>query len=435
MKKIALFVMVLLVSLGALFAAGTKDDPSGAAPAQAVLRWAFWGNETRIQLSQKAADEYMKTHPNIKINIEPAGGTGDMFNRVDTQLAGGNGPDIIQMGGNFPDYVLRDVILELESLGSSGRGLINTSAIDQSALEAASLNGHLYGISHGVTFPVLGVNKTILEKAGVPLPKTTQTFEEFKAYLMQIKTKLPAGVYPMSDFGWQGSGAGQFNYWLRCNGISLYDRKTNTTQLTAAAAQRYLELWKDYRDNGLIPPGEIAAAYPHTGPDQTSDFVLGKAAITLFTSNMLSSYMGVMQDQIILIEPAGAASSIKPLWPQLSQVATINRASKNIDEAAKFIDFIVNSPVAASILGSNRGAPASTTYRTGMPSNPVDDLVNGYIAVAAPHSSPEGDHIPNDMERNSTGYLIYQGVYFGDLTTAQAGQELYDLHIRMINKQ
>jgi multiple sugar transport system substrate-binding protein len=110
---------------------------------------------------------YQAAHPGVKINIEPAGGTGDHFNRVDTQLAGGSGPDIIQMGGNFPDYVSRGVLLPLESYNGNG---LTLSSIDKSAVDAGSFGGHLYGVSVGVTVPALVYNKTVLEKAGLPLP-------------------------------------------------------------------------------------------------------------------------------------------------------------------------------------------------------------------------------------------------------------------------
>ena len=433
MRKLILFTMVLLICGGMLFAGGGRQG-SSEATGQTTIRWAFWGNETRIQLTQQAIEEFMRLNPSIKVNIEPTGGTVDMFTRVDTQLAGGAGPDIIQMGTNFPDYVNRNVILELEPLGSSGRGLINTSVIDQSALEAATLNGHLWGISTGANYEAFLVNKTMLEKAGAPLPKMAHTWEEFRAYLMQIKPLLPAGVYPIGDLGWTGGGARLFEYWARWYGQTPYVRSTNSTELTPEACRIYLEMWQDYRNNGLIPPPEVAAAYPNTGPDHTSDFVVGKAAITLLTSNMLSSYMGVMEDELMLIQMPGINAATKPLETRLSQVMTINRASRNIDDAAKLIDFMTNSPIPARLLGSNRGSPNSSTYRAAMPSNPIDDVINAYIGVVAPFSTKERDLVPNDAERSSTGYLIYQGVYFGDLTPAQGGREIYDMYVRLINK-
>jgi multiple sugar transport system substrate-binding protein len=433
MKKIALFMFVCLVSGAALFAGARSQSGSGTAGSgKTVVRWAFWGNETRIQLSQQAIDVFQSHNPDIAVNIEPAGSPADMFSRVDTQIAGGSGPDIIQMGGNFPDYVAKGVILPLESYGSSGRGLINTSVIDKGSLEAGSIDGRLYGISVGISVPALVYNKTLLQKAGAPLPKVSMTYDELRAYLLQIKPLLPAGVYPMSDYGWSGSGYTPCGYWLRYNGTPIYNAAAKTTPVTAAVMQRYLELWKDYRDNGLIPPAEVAAQYPATS-DDTNDFIAGKSVLTFIVTNQLGGMQAVMSDELGLIEPPGAALT-NALWPGLSQVMTVNKDSKNIEAALKFIDFIVNSPESGAILGSNRGSSASSTYRAGIKATGPDLVINEYLQIAGPHTTPETDHLPNDIEMASTGYLSYQKVYFGQLSPAQGGQEIYELIVRMMNK-
>jgi multiple sugar transport system substrate-binding protein len=426
--------MVGCLILGAsLFAGARRQSDTGAAEGgKTLIRWAFWGNDTRVQLSQQAVEEYMKANPNVLVNIEPAGGTGDMFNRVDTQLAGGNGPDIIQMGGNFPDYVARDVILPLEPYGSSGRGLLNTSVIDPGSLAAGSLNGRLYGVSVGITIPALAYNKSMLERAGAPLPPISSTYDEFQAYLMRIKALLPAGIYPMSDYGSTASGSTPFGYWLRYNGTPIYNAATQTTAVTPAVAQKYLELWKGYRDNGLIPPAEVAAQYP-ANSDDTNDFIAGKTAITFAVSNSLANIQSVMADDVDLVMPPGAVAT-KALWPQLSQVMTVNKDSKNIEEAIKFIDFMVNSPIAGRILGNNRGASASSTYRAGIVATGPDEKINAYLNEAGPYTTPETDHLPNDTELNSTLYLIYQQVYFGRINPVQGGQQIYDMMVRLINK-
>jgi multiple sugar transport system substrate-binding protein len=427
MKKIALVMLALMISSAALFASPNRQPTTGAA--SGAIRWAFWGNEERIQLTQKAIDAYQAKNPGVKINIEPAGGTGDHFNRVDTQLAGGNGPDIIQMGGNFPDYVTRGILLPLESY--NGKGL-NLSTLDQSSVDAGSYDGHVYGISVGVTVPALVYNKTLLEKAGVPLPPASSTYAEFRAYLASIKALLPSGVYPMMDFGATASSSTPFGYWLRYNGTPIYDEKTKTSVVTAEVAQKYLDLWKDYRDNGLIPSAEFAAQYPENNTD-SSALVAGKVAIGFAVSNQLAGLQAAMTDELGLIELPGAAAT-KALWPQLSQVMTVNKNSRNIDEAIRFIDFIVNSADAGKILGNNRGASASSTYRAGISGSPVDEKISAYLNIAGPHSSPETAHLPNDTELNSTLYLIYQQVAFGRVDTVAGGRQIASLIQTLITK-
>jgi multiple sugar transport system substrate-binding protein len=429
MKKVLCVLVVLTAFSAGLFAGGTKAS-SGQAGAD-VVRWAYWGAESRVKISQEAIDIYQQQNPGAVVNPEPAGGTGDHFTKVDTQLAGGQGPDIIQMGGNLPDYVSKGVLLDLTPY--IGKQLI-TATIDASAVESGTINGKLYGVSTGVTMPALLINKTLIQQAGVPLPKVSMTYAEFRDYLVQLKAKLPQGVYPMQDIGALSSNSTPFGYWSRYNGTPLYDSVQGVTYVKPADAQKYLELWKDYRDNGLVPPAAEAAAYAETSAD-TSALIARKVAITYVWTNGLPGYQQATTDDLDLIEFPGAEAT-KALWPAPSQFYTVNKDSKHIEDAVKFINFLVNSPDAAKVLGSDRGASASSTARAGASATATasDRKILTYLSAAGPHSSLETAHVPNDTELNSTLFLIYQGVAFGQKTPAQGGQEIVDLLNRLIKK-
>ncbi|GHV89939.1 sugar ABC transporter substrate-binding protein [Spirochaetia bacterium] len=436
MRRFSFILLALLLSAAMVFAGGGKDNTGssssgGGASGDIVLRWAFWGSETRVKASQAAIDAFQSANPGIKVNIEVSGGTGDHFQKVDTQLAGGAAPDIIQMGGNYPDYIAKGVTLDLTPY--VGKGL-DTSKVDAGAIAAGSASGKLYAVSTGATIPALVYNKTLLDKAGAPLPKVTQTWAEFRTYLDSIKSRLPSGVYALQDFGSTASGSTGFGYWLRDNGTPIYDAVTGTTPVTAADATKFLNQFKDYRDNGLIPPAAIAAGYAETGADSSS-LIAGKVAIGFIVSNQFAGYQSNTTDELGLIEMPNAAAR-KALWPQLSQVYTINAASKNVDAAIKFVNFLVNSPEAGKIIGNDRGISSSATFREGAASvaTDADKKVFAYHDVAATHTSPETAHLPNDSELNSTLNLIYQNVSFGRLDTTRGGQQIFELLTRLARK-
>jgi multiple sugar transport system substrate-binding protein len=158
-------------------------------------------------------------------------------------------------------------------------------------------------------------------------------------------------------------------------------------------------------------------------------------AIGFIVSNQFAGYQSNTTDELDLIEMPNAAVT-NALWPQLSQVYTVNAASKNIDAAVRFINFLVNDPEAGKILGNDRGISSSSTYRAGAASvaSDIDRKVFAYHDIAGPHSTPETDHLPNDSEFSSTLNLIYQNVAFGRLNTTQGGQQMYELLMRMIAK-
>ncbi len=424
MKKLLFVLLLSLATLGMLFATGSQETVDDGS---VVIRWAYWGSGERVTISQEAIDLYESRNPGVRVNPEVSGGAGDHFVKVDTQLAGGNGPDIIQMGGNIYDYA--DVLLPLDQYAGSA---INVDVIDPSAVASGTISGQLKGVSTGVTMPSLVYNKTMIERAGAPLPPKSMTYAEFKDYLVMLKGKLPAGVFPMQDIGVMSSSSTPFGYWTRYNGTPLYDAASNSTSVTAAAAKKYLDLFMDYRESGLVPPPDIASGYAESNAD-TSSLIAGKVAIAYLFTNQLSGYQAATTDELDLIEFPGAAETMA-LWQAPSQFYTVNKDSKHPEETAKFIDFLVNDPDAALILGSNRGASASSTARAAGAASEADQLVLDYMEVAGPHSSLETDHVPNDTEFNSTLFLIYQRVAFGQIDTAAGGEQIHDLIMRMIEK-
>ncbi|MDD2405853.1 MAG: extracellular solute-binding protein [Sphaerochaetaceae bacterium] len=425
MKKFFVIMFVVLTGSVLLFAAGVPE--SATQKEDTVIRWAYWGSGERVTISQQAIELYESRNPGVKINPEVSGGAGDHFVKVDTQLAGGNGPDIIQMGGNIYDYA--NVLLPLDVYAGK---VLDVDVIDPSAVASGTIDGELKGVSTGVTMPSLVINKTLIQNSGAPLPPKSMTYPEFREYLVMLKGKLPKGVYPMQDIGVTSNNSTPFGYWTRYNGTPLYDAKTKTTSVSAADAQKYLELFKDYRDNGLVPPAEIAAGYAENNAD-TAAIIAGKVAISYLYTNQLSGYQAATTDELDLIEFPGAAAT-KALWQAPSQFYTVNKDSKNPEETVKFINFLVNDPDAAKILGNNRGASASATARAAGASSEADQKILDYMDVSGPHSSLETDHVPNDTEFNSTLFLIYQRVAFGRNTPKEGGQEIAQLLQRLIEK-
>lgn len=434
MKKSGFALAALVMGAAMAFAGGAKDSGGtdakvSAVPSSVTLRWAYWGSEARIKRSQQAIDIFQTANPDIKINPEVSGGAGDHFTKVDTQISGGNGPDIIQMGGNIKDYVAKGILLPLDTYKGN---VLDIKSIDPSAIESGTVDGKLYGISTGVTMPALVYNKSLIERSGAPLPKASMTYEEFRAYLSVLKEKLPKGTYPMQDIGAMSSNSTPFGYWTGYSGTRLYIAAEKKTELTPEVATKYLELFKDYRDGGLIPPADIAAGFAETNAD-TSAVIAGKCAIGFIWTNGLAGYQAATKDELSLIEFPGAAAT-KALWQAPSQFYTVNKDSKNAAKTVKFINFLVNSPEASRVLGNDRGASASATARAAGLTDVNDQKIIEYLKISGPHTRKEGDKIPNDTEWNSTLYLIYQKVAFGQIKPAEGGKQINDLLVRLINK-
>src|SRR5579862_7122930 len=111
MRKIYIIaLMALLVALLVGYSqpiaaqTATPDSLPVYTGGPAELRMGWWGNDDRAARTQKVIALFEQAYPTIKVVGEPSGGTSDYFQIVDTELAGKNSPDLLQLGGNWPDY-------------------------------------------------------------------------------------------------------------------------------------------------------------------------------------------------------------------------------------------------------------------------------------------------------------------------------------------
>src|SRR5690554_6170461 len=109
MKKIRsipflLLTLMLLMSTQMTWAQTESDELPVYTGGPAEIRMSWWGNDERADLTLQVIELFEAAYPDIDVIGEPNGGAGDHFQILDTQLAANNAPDVIQFGGNWPDY-------------------------------------------------------------------------------------------------------------------------------------------------------------------------------------------------------------------------------------------------------------------------------------------------------------------------------------------
>ena len=179
----------------------TGNNASNSGGEQIELRMAWWGGQERHDRTLQVIELYEQKNPHVKITAEYSGFDG-YFDKLTTQFAAGNAPDIIQYGGNLNDFVARDVVLPLDEF--VGKEL-DLSKHSQSMIDAATMDGKFYGVTLGTNASAVLVNKTLFEEAGVPLPDQDWTWEEFADIALQLSNALD-GIYGTADFEEDGFG-------------------------------------------------------------------------------------------------------------------------------------------------------------------------------------------------------------------------------------
>jgi multiple sugar transport system substrate-binding protein len=360
----------------------------------AELRFGWWGDDKRAKMTNDVIAKFMKAYPDIKVTGEPNGGTSDHFAIIDTQLQSNNAPDLIQFGGNYPDY--KQYLQPLNDYLGKQLMINKPEIFDQTALIPATVDGKLYCVSLGTNTLVLAYNKTMIEKAGAALPKDNMTWDEMIAYGKALKAKLPAGVFPLVDNA--TNTANYMSYFYTQQGTDLWTNDGGgKSYATVDSAKKWLQLWADMRSQGLIPDADTTATYAETGAD-SSALVAGKAAVGLIWSNQIAAYQAAMTDSLGATPlPVGGKKSYTI---QMSQYLGINKATKYPEAAALFINFFVTSPEAGAILGTTRGVPCSPAVRKAISASatPADAAVYHIYDVVADRTIPQGPNLPNDQQ-------------------------------------
>jgi multiple sugar transport system substrate-binding protein len=428
MALLALLLVVFTVPTLAQDAMVELPEYTGG-PAE--LRMGWWGNDDRAERTLAVIELFEAAYPDITIIGEPNGGAGDHFQILDTQLAASNAPDIIQFGGNWPDYV--QYLEPLNSYFGQQLMIDTPETFDQTALiPATDAEGNTYAISLGTNTLVLAYNKTMIEAAGVDLPTDLMTWDELLDYGREIQAALPEGVAPFVD---QSTNTANFmGYFFQQEGTPIWTADDGgTSYATVETAQKWLQMWSDMRAEGLIPDVDTTYTYSEDGAD-SSALVAGEAAIGIVCSNQGAAYQAAMTDELGMITlPAGGEDAYTI---QMSQYLGMNNASENKEAAALFINFFVTSPEAGAILETNRGVPSSPVVRQSIAgqSTPTDAAVYRIYDAIAAHSIPQGPNLPNDQEFVNELELLGQQVAYEQTTVEQGAADLISLIERLAVK-
>ena len=183
----------------------TEKTSQGGDEEQIELRMTWWGSQTRHDLTTKVLELFESKHPNIKIKPEYSGWDG-YFDKLSTQVAGANAPDLIQMDYAFlTDYANRGALLELDPYTASGE--LNKEHIDPSMIKAGSINDKLYAIALGVNAPGVAYSSAIFKELGIEDPKADWTWQDFSDIADKIAKAKGGGFVGAADI------SGTFQYF------------------------------------------------------------------------------------------------------------------------------------------------------------------------------------------------------------------------------
>lgn len=336
---------------GALGLAGCGGG-SDSADGTTALRFSWWGNADRATATERMIEVFEAANEGVTVSGEYADFTG-YFDRLATNVAANDAPDVMTLGGAYPrEYGDRGALLDLSEVADA----LPLDGIDATALGNGEFSGVQYGVPTGVNTYCVAVNPAVFEQAGVPLPDDdTWSWDDFEEIAGRISAATPDGTYGAAD----PTTADCLDLYSRQLGEALYTADGGVA-ITADTLQEWWTRTLRMSKAGATPPASLTTELlGDAAPEQT---LIGRnlAGMMVGWSNTLPALRAASGVPLALLRAPGETTGQAPgMWLQASQVYAISSRTEHPDEAARLVDFLVNSPEAGAIVLADRGIPAN----------------------------------------------------------------------------
>jgi multiple sugar transport system substrate-binding protein len=350
--------LTLCLSAVATACSTGNSDSGGASPGDSApsgetvtINYYDWTDEQPYMT--QIVNDFEAKYPNIKVNDNYIPSS-DYVQKILVNLStGGDDMDVFatQSTSNLAEYISKQVLAPLDDVAASESLAGIADAVNQ-----LKNSGHIYGLPYRTSKWVLYYNKDLFDKAGVPYPDGSWTWDQYE----QAAKKLTGGSGQSKVYGSLSFQANS-TWWRVLANIEGANNPLDPDQLPKfkQALQYYYDL--TYKDGAQQPFGELVG---NAGGDFTGRFLQGSAAMMWngdWEVQMLNDAIankGVSLNYDVAPLPHWEGS--QPATTGSFAVVMVYKNSKHMDAAKKFAEFVASEEAAKTIAGSGLLTPWST---------------------------------------------------------------------------
>jgi len=195
MKRRSIVALSVVAVLAAAVLTATSVAATTKATASSITVWLQVDAQSGWPGVVAAANQqFQSDHPGTSVNVQYQN-WGDHLQKFDATLAGGNGPDVIEMGNTeMTKYMAAGAFADLSSFKGS---FANSSNWLSGLAKSGAFNGKTYGVPYYAGSRVVTYRTDLFKAAGInKLPTTTAQFAlDAKRLLAKNSTKGFSPVY------------------------------------------------------------------------------------------------------------------------------------------------------------------------------------------------------------------------------------------------
>ncbi len=408
--------MAALAGSSALGLIGCGGSGSGAAAASSTtpLRLEFWGTTERNKRTREVMTLFEQRYPSVKMTSQFAD-FNSYWTKLGIEISGGNLPDLLQMDmGYIAQFVQKGLLLDLTKYIPNS---INLSDFDPILLKGSEANHTMYGIPLGGNSQAAFYRTDLVSQAKVGDPDPTMTWDEFATYAGKIAQALGKGFWGCED----GSNDQLLlEVFIRQRGKEMYteDGQINFSKQDLIDWWTY---WSHMRASGACLPASVGVgAPPTTMTPSNSLLIAGKMAFHFDWSNLIVDWQQFTPHKLgMAAYPQGPSGSVPGQYFKVSQLMSIAAQTKHPEEAATFVNFMINDTGAIKALDIERGIPGAAKARALLKPQltPTQREELAYIDQVAKYARPKTVLDPPGANQVVTAYQLYASkIAFGQLS-------------------
>lgn len=326
------------------------EEADGGGGEEVTLRFAFWGSDTRVQNTEEIIDEFNQDHPEIQVDVEYSDWSG-FWDQLNTQIAGGDAPDIFQMDAPYlREYGERGSLLDLSG--------VDLTHIPEDIVASGTIDGEYYGLASGVNAVSIVANPRLFDEAGVDIPDdSTWTWEEWAETALEVSEALD------DVYGTSGPAEPQLiQTWLRQHQMFFNDEEGQLGFEESDLVEYFTWLQELHADQ-VLPPAEVMVEEETVSQDQSLE-ATGQAAMAFTWTNLLGALTDAGGEELELLRLPSPSGSVQDAqqWYNTGMVSASSQTD-HPEEVTTFLDFFVNDERAALINMTDRGLSANTEIR------------------------------------------------------------------------
>jgi multiple sugar transport system substrate-binding protein len=318
-----------------------------------TISFAWWGSDSRATITKQAVELFQQRNPNIKVQTTFSAYAA-YWEKVATQTAGGNPPDVMTMDTRYlSEYGERKVLLDL----NDGAGKqISLADVNPELAATGKIGGKQFAVPWAQNTSALVYDPAAYQSAGVDMT-APMNWEQFRAAAEKVSASKGFQSRGVTDFGMIDSA---LEIWLRQRGKGMFtpDGKLGFGEQDL---REYWDLASRFRTSKAASDAEVTASY-NTSPEQAPFGKKLTAAEFAYDSVYPSYQKAYGTDLKVAPYPSDDQANIGQ-YRRPSMFLSVSARGKAQEASAKLVNFLINDPEAGKILGTDRGLPPNLKIR------------------------------------------------------------------------